>query len=189
MKALPTPLSGLVLLELDVHGDTRGRFVELYRRERYLELGIAVGAEFVQDNFSSSTRGTLRGLHYQRAHPQGKLVCVTHGDVFDVAVDLRPGSPTFGQSFGAMLSAENGRQLWVPPGFAHGFLVTSERADFVYKCTAYYVPSDERAVRWDDPDLAIAWPLAPGQAPLVSAKDAAAPALRVARAEILGTRA
>jgi dTDP-4-dehydrorhamnose 3,5-epimerase len=180
MKTLPTTLPGVVLLELDVHADARGRFVELFRREDYAALGMR--EEFVQDNVASSARGSLRGLHYQHAHPQGKLVCVTHGEVFDVAVDLRRGAATFGQWFGCLLSADNARQLWVPPGFAHGFLATSERADVVYKCTAYYAPGDERAVRWDDAELGIAWPL--DGAPTLSAKDAAAPSFAQARAEL-----
>jgi dTDP-4-dehydrorhamnose 3,5-epimerase len=178
MKTLPTTLPGVVLLELDVYGDHRGRFMETFRRDRYLELGIGVGLEFVQDNFSSSAQGTLRGLHYQLEHPQGKLVWVTRGEVFDVAVDIRRGSPTFGAWFGAALSADNHRQLWIPPGFAHGFLVTSEQADFAYKVTATYVPADERAVAWNDPAIAIAWPLA-GE-PTLSRRDAAAPGLDAA---------
>ena len=171
MKSLPTTLPGVVLLELDAFADARGRFVELYRRDRYAELGVGVGLDFVQDNFSSSARGVVRGLHYQLANPQGKLVCVTRGEVFDVAVELATG-----KWFGALLSADNRRQMWVPPGFAHGFYVTSEGgADFLYKCTAVYAPGDERAIRWDDRELAIAWPLRAGEAPVVSAKDAAAP--------------
>ena len=175
---LPTSLPGIVLLEPDVHRDEHGRFVELFQRARYAELGVGVDREFVQDNLSSSTRGTLRGLHYQRAKPQGKLVSVTRGEIYDVAVDLRRASATFGQWYGTTLSADNGRQLWVPEGFAHGFLALSRQADVLYKCTAYYDPTDERAVRWDDADLAISWPLRTGDVPLVSAKDAAAPTLR-----------
>lgn len=184
MRVLPTPLPGLVLLELDAFTDARGRFVELFHRGRYAEAGVAPGLEFVQDNFSSSVRGTLRGLHYQLAHPQGKLVSVTRGEVFDAVVDLRRGSPTAGQWYGVVLSAENRRQMWVPPGFAHGFYVTSAEADFLYKCTAVYAPGDERAIRWDDAELAIAWPLVAGAPTLVSPKDAAAPTLREARAEL-----
>jgi len=176
MKTLPTTLPDLVLLELDVFGDARGRFLETYRRPRYVEVGIA--AEFVQDNFSASVRDTLRGLHYQLRSPQGKLVMVTRGAVFDVAVDVRVGSPTFGKWFGTELSADNHRQLWIPPGFAHGFVVTSDAADFTYKCTAVYDPSDDRSLRWNDPEIAIAWPLA-GE-PLLSKRDAAAPLLREA---------
>ena len=176
MKIHSTPLPGLVLLELEVFGDARGRFMETYSRERYVEAGIAVGLEFVQDNFSSSVKGTLRGLHHQLAHPQGKLVHVTRGEVWDVAVDIRRGSPTFGKWFGTALSAANHMQLWIPPGFAHGFVVTSDDADFAYKVTAAYAPSDERSIRWNDPELAIAWPLA-GE-PRLSARDQAAPLLR-----------
>jgi len=178
MKALPTTLPGVVLLELDVFGDARGRFMETYRRERYLEHGVGVGLEFVQDNYSRSVKDTLRGLHYQLAHPQGKLVHVTRGEVFDVAVDIRTGSPTFGQWFGATLSEDNHRQMWIPPGFAHGFVVTSDSADFVYKCTAAYAPADDRSILWSDPELAITWPLA-GE-PLLSKRDVAAPGLRAA---------
>jgi dTDP-4-dehydrorhamnose 3,5-epimerase len=173
MKTLPTTLPGVVLLELEVFGDARGRFMETYRRPRYVEVGV--GEEFVQDNFSSSVRGTLRGLHYQLNTPQGKLVHVTRGAVFDVAVDIRKGSPTFGRWFGTELSAENHRQMWIPPGFAHGFVVTSDEADFAYKCTTIYSAADDRAIRWNDPQLAIAWPLQ-GE-PLLSKRDAAAPLL------------
>ena len=176
MKIHSTPLPGLVLLELEVFGDARGRFMETYSRERYVEAGVAVGLEFVQDNFSSSVKGTLRGLHHQLAHPQGKLVHVTRGEVWDVAVDIRRASPTFGKWFGTTLSAANHMQLWIPPGFAHGFVVTSDEADFAYKVTAAYAPSDERSIRWNDPELAIAWPLA-GE-PRLSARDQAAPLLR-----------
>jgi dTDP-4-dehydrorhamnose 3,5-epimerase len=178
MKTLPTTLPEVVLVELDVFGDSRGRFMETFRRERYLELGIGVGLEFVQDNFSSSARNTLRGLHYQLAQPQGKLVHVTRGEVFDVAVDIRRGSPTFGRWFGTLLSADNHLQMWIPPGFAHGFVVTSETADFAYKCTATYNQADDRSIRWSDPALAITWPLA-GE-PLLSKRDVAAPLLDAA---------
>jgi dTDP-4-dehydrorhamnose 3,5-epimerase len=177
MKVTGTPLPGVLLVELKAFGDDRGRFLETYRRERYVEAGIATGLEFVQDNFSSSVRGTLRGLHHQLTRPQGKLVHVTRGEVFDVAVDVRRGSPTFGRWFGVRLSADNCLQLWIPPGFAHGFLVTSETADFAYKVTAAYAPEDERTIRWDDPDLAIDWPLE-GGVPRLSPRDAAAPLLR-----------
>jgi dTDP-4-dehydrorhamnose 3,5-epimerase len=176
MKTLPTTLPGVVVLELDVFGDARGRFMETFRRDRYAELGVAVGLEFVQDNFSSSVQGTLRGLHYQLLHPQGKLVHVTRGEVFDVAVDIRRGSPTFGQWCGTRLSADNHLQMWIPPGFAHGFLVLSEDAHFVYKVTANYAPTDERSLAWDDPELAIAWPLT--GAPTLSKRDTGAPTLR-----------
>lgn len=178
MQTLPTTLPGVILLELDVFGDHRGRFMETFRRERYRDLGVGVDLEFVQDNFSSSARGILRGLHYQLRHPQGKLVHVTRGEVFDVAVDIRRASPTFGQWFGAVLSAENHRQMWVPPGFAHGFVVLSEQADFAYKCTATYAPEDERAILWNDPQLAIEWPI--NFEPVLSKKDAAAATLATA---------
>ncbi len=174
MKELPTSLPGVRLLELKVFGDHRGRFMETYKRERYAELGI--GPEFVQDNFSSSARGILRGLHHQLTQPQGKLVHVTRGEVYDVAVDIRRGSPTFGQHFGVVLSADNHLQAWIPPGFAHGFLVLSETADFLYKTTRGYVPEDERAIRWDDPAIGIPWPLT--GAPTLSARDVNAPLLR-----------
>ena len=176
MKTLATDLPGVVLLELDVFGDHRGQFMETFRRDRYREIGIGVGLEFVQDNYSSSTGGILRGLHYQLEHPQGKLVHVTRGEIFDVAVDIRVGSPTFGKWFGATISAANHQQIWIPPGFAHGFVVTSEHADVCYKVTASYVPSDERAIAWNDPELAITWPLT--GAPTLSKRDAAAPQLR-----------
>ena len=175
MKALPTSLPGVVLLELDVFGDHRGRFMETFRRDRYLEFGVGVGCEFVQDNYSRSARATLRGLHFQLARPQGKLVHVTRGEVFDVAVDIRIGSPTFRQWFGTVLSEANHRQLWVPPGFAHGFVVTSETADVVYKVTANYDASDDRSIRWNDHELAIAWPL-DGE-PVLSPRDRDAPRL------------
>jgi len=174
MKVEATPLPGVRSIELSVFGDHRGRFMETYRRQRYVEAGIT--AELVQDNFSSSSRGTLRGLHYQLNHPQGKLVHVTRGEVFDVAVDIRRGSPHFGKWFGCALSAENNRQLWIPPGFAHGFLVISEAADFVYKTTDYYSPGDDRTVRWDDPEIGIAWPWT--DVPVLSARDKVAPLLR-----------
>ena len=173
MKTLPTPLPGVVLIELAVFDDARGRFYETYRRERYAALGIT--ADFVQDSFSSSVAGALRGLHYQLGAPQGKLMHVTRGEIFDVVVDIRRGSPTFGRWFGTVLSAANHRQLWVPPDFAHGFAVLSEEADFVYKCTAPYAPAHDRAIRWDDAELAIEWPL---REPLLSPRDAAAPSLR-----------
>jgi dTDP-4-dehydrorhamnose 3,5-epimerase len=157
--------------------------METFQRDRYAALGIDL--PFVQDNFSSSQRGTLRGLHYQLERPQGKLVWVTRGEVWDVAVDVRVGSETYGQSFGTTLSTENHRQLWIPPGYAHGFLVISDVADFVYKTTAYYSPEDERSIAWDDPELVIPWPLADlGGAPTLSARDRDAP--RLATAELPG---
>lgn len=173
MKVIEASLPGVFVIELAVFGDHRGRFMETYRRERYAAAGIA--GEFVQDNFSSSPRGTLRGLHHQLTQPQGKLVHVTRGEVFDVAVDIRRSSPTFGQWFGQRLSAENHLQLWIPPGFAHGFLVLSETADFSYKVTAPYLPTDEHSIRWNDPTLAIEWPL--DVEPTLSARDREAPLL------------
>jgi len=175
MKTLATSLAGVLVLELDEHVDARGRFIETYRESNYAAHGIP--ARFVQDNFSRSIRGTLRGLHFQaEPHAQGKLVSVSRGEVFDVVVDVQPASPTFGQWLGTTLSAENRRQLWIPPGYAHGFLAVSDEADVAYKVTAEYAREAERAVRWDDPELAIAWPLR-GE-PLVSPKDARAPLLR-----------
>jgi len=174
MKRMSTTLPGVLVLELDAFGDHRGGFMETYRRERYVEAGI--DAEFVQDNFSWSTRGVLRGLHHQLRQPQGKLVQVLRGEVFDVAVDIRRGSPSFGQWFGATLSGDNHLQMWIPPGFAHGFLVRSERVDYVYKVTTPYAPAEERVIRWDDPDLGIAWPL--DVAPVLSARDQAGVRLR-----------
>lgn len=174
LKSLATTLPGVMLFELDVFSDRRGRFIETFRRDRYAALGIA--HEFVQDNMSTSLRGTLRGLHYRLGSPEGKLVHVTQGAIFDVALDVRKSSPTFGQWFGATLSADNHRQLWIPPGFAHGFYALAD-ADIAYKVTGAYSPTHERAIRWDDRELAIEWPLA-GAAPLVSDKDEIAPALR-----------
>ena len=156
MNITPTELAGLLIVEPKVFGDARGYFFESYQRERYLAAGI--DADFVQDNCSRSCRGTLRGLHYQRTRPQAKLVFVTRGEVVDVAVDLRRASPTFGRSYSAVLNETNHRQMFVPPGFAHGFCVTSDSADFCYKCTDYYVPTDERTLLWNDPALQIEWP-------------------------------
>jgi dTDP-4-dehydrorhamnose 3,5-epimerase len=172
MKVTCTPLAGLLIIEPKVFGDERGFFVETWNRQRYQEMGI--NADFVQDNLSFSARGVLRGLHFQNPLAQGKLVSVLQGEVFDVAVDLRQGSPTFGQWHGTYLSADNKRQFWVPPGFAHGFCVTSDTALFAYKCTELYAPQHEKAIRWDDPSLAIDWPVSE---PQVSAKDRLAPLL------------
>jgi dTDP-4-dehydrorhamnose 3,5-epimerase len=168
MKAIATPLQDLLVIEPRVFGDARGFFFESWNQRAFDE---AVGREvrFVQDNHSASARNVLRGMHYQLTRPQGKLVRVVSGEVFDVAIDMRRSSPTFGKSFGERLSADNQRMLWVPEGFAHGFLVTSERAEFLYKTTEYYVPEDERTLRWDDPDLGIEWPL--DGAPLLKPKD------------------
>ncbi|MGK2858967.1 MAG: dTDP-4-dehydrorhamnose 3,5-epimerase [Thermoanaerobaculia bacterium] len=172
MKFVETALPGVLIVEPKVWGDDRGFFMEVYHAARFAEGGITEA--FVQDNHSRSSRGVLRGLHYQEPNPQGKLVRAVNGTIFDVAVDIRRGSPSFGRWVGVDLSAENKRQLWVPPGFAHGFCVTSESADVVYKCTALYEPSNDRGIRWDDPGIGIEWP--PVE-PLLSPKDAAAPLL------------
>jgi dTDP-4-dehydrorhamnose 3,5-epimerase len=174
----PTALTDVLVLEPRVFGDARGFFLESFNARRFAEA-TGVRAEFVQDNQSRSARGVLRGLHYQIRQPQGKLVRVVRGRVFDVAVDLRRSSPAFGRWAGVELSEDNHRQLWIPPGFAHGFLVLSESADFLYKATDYYAPEHERAIRWDDPSVGIDWPIAE-QAPLLSAKDRAAPSLAAA---------
>lgn len=176
MNIIRTELDGVLLLEPKVFGDARGFFTESWNEQRF---NAAVGHEvrFVQDNHSRSSRGVLRGLHFQRApHAQGKLVRCVAGNVFDVAVDLRAGSASFGRWVGFELSADNHRQLWIPPGFAHGFLVLSDSADFLYKTTDYYAPQAEGALRWDDPTVGIDWPEV-GVAPQLAAKDAAAPGL------------
>lgn len=174
MKVTPTALPGVLILEPTVFGDERGFFFESFHQKAFDEA-IGEHVEFVQDNHSRSARGVLRGLHYQQPpHAQGKLVRVTQGRVFDVAVDMRQSSPTFGRWFGVELTGENHRQLWLPPGMAHGFIVTSPSADFLYKTTNYYAPTAERAIRWNDPALAIAWPDV-GVPPQLSAKDAGAP--------------
>ena len=157
MKIVKTLLNDCVIIEPKVFGDSRGFFLETFQAERYAEIAN-ITQPFVQDNHSRSGKGVLRGLHFQIKNPQGKLVRVVRGEVFDVAVDLRPDSSTFGQWEGVLLSEENKRQFWVPPGFAHGFVVTSDTADFEYKCTDYYDPSDEGSIAWNDPDLAITWP-------------------------------
>ena len=174
MQALPTALEGVLILEPAVFGDARGFFMESYNRRRFA-AATGLDVDFVQDNHSRSTRGVLRGLHYQLRQPQGKLVRVTQGAVFDVAVDIRPGSPSFGRWVGVELTADNHRQLWVPPGLAHGFVVLSDSADFLYKTTDYYAPEHERCIAWDDPAIGIDWPLAAHgiDAPLLSAKDRA----------------
>ena len=157
MKIVKTLLNDCVIIEPKVFGDSRGFFLETFQAERYAEIAN-ITQPFVQDNHSRSGKGVLRGLYFQIKNPQGKLVRVVRGEVFDVAVDLRPDSSTFGQWEGVLLSEENKRQFWVPPGFAHGFVVTSDTADFEYKCTDYYDPSDEGSIAWNDPDLAITWP-------------------------------
>jgi len=172
MKFTPMSLPEVVLIEPKVYGDERGFFMETWHRARFAAAGIS--AEFVQDNYSVSRQGTLRGLHYQLERTQGKLVRVMLGEVFDVAVDVRRSSPSFGRWVGARLSAANKQCMWVPPGFAHGFLVLSETADFHYKCTDYYDPESERAIRWDDPAIGIEWPLTADVPLLVSLKDRAA---------------
>jgi dTDP-4-dehydrorhamnose 3,5-epimerase len=166
MKIEHTELPGVLVIELEKYNDSRGNFVEAWHKERYLGFGIT--SEFVQDNLSYSKKGVLRGLHYQNPRPQGKLVSVLDGEVFDVAVDLRIGSPTFGGWFGMILSFENNRQLYIPEGFAHGFVVTSNSATFSYKCTEVYDKGCERTIRWDDPDIGIQWPVGN---PILSDKD------------------
>ena len=177
MKVIETALAGVLIIEPKVFGDQRGFFLESFQAERYREVGIEL--PFVQDNHSRSQRGVLRGLHFQRSRPQGKLVSVSRGSVFDVAVDINPESPTCGQFVGVELNDENHRQLWVPPGYAHGFCVLSDVADFQYKCTDLYFPEDEGGLLWNDPDVNIPWPI---DAPRLSAKDKVNPSLR----ELLG---
>ena len=179
MKVTPCAIADVLLIEPRVFGDERGFFFESFN-QRAFNLATGLAPSFVQDNHSKSARGVLRGLHYQLHQPQGKLVRVVAGEVFDVAVDIRRNSPTFGKWVGEILSADNKRQLWVPPGLAHGFLVTSDSADFLYKTTDYYAPQCEGSVRWNDPDLAIDWPLQllDGAEPSLSGKDAQAPWLR-----------
>ncbi len=174
MKVLETDIPGVLIIEPDVHGDQRGWFMETWQQPRYADAGIA--GPFVQDNMALSSHGILRGLHLQHPHAQGKLVQVVMGEVFDVAVDVRPGSPHFGKWVGVLLSGDTRRQLWVPPGFAHGYLVTSNQAVFSYKCTELYHPQTELSIRWDDEDIGIDWPIV-GK-PSLSDKDAEAPALK-----------
>ena len=171
MEVVKTPIEGVLLIKPQVFGDERGYFVEIWQKERYEAAGINL--PFVQDNHSKSTKGILRGLHFQKQHPQGKLVMVSLGEVFDVAVDIRKGSPTFGKWFGAILNQENQNQLWIPPGMAHGFVVLSDVAHFHYKCTDFYHPGDEGSIRWNDPTIAIDWPYK--EEPVLSAKDQIAP--------------
>lgn len=169
MKFVPTPIADVVLIEPQVFGDDRGYFMETWHAGKFEAAGI--DATFAQDNQSRSTQWTLRGLHLQVEHTQGKLVRVTAGVVFDVVVDLRRGSPSFGRWWGVELSEQNRRMLWVPPGLAHGILVTSASADFLYKCTDIYSPAHERTLAWDDPTVGIRWPLPAGTLPKLSAKD------------------
>jgi dTDP-4-dehydrorhamnose 3,5-epimerase len=178
MQFVATEIPDVVLIEPRVFGDARGFFMETWRADQF--AGIGGNMSFVQDNHSRSGPGVLRGLHYQLQRPQGKLVRAVAGAVFDVAVDLRRSSPTFGRWVGRVLSAENKLQLWIPPGFAHGFYVLGESAETVYKCTEFYSPEHDRCLLWNDPDLAISWPLSRGQAPALSQKDAAGRPLRSA---------
>lgn len=170
MKVVKTKLDGLLIITPEIFEDERGFFLESFNKDRYRKAGI--NFDFVQDNHSHSTKGILRGLHYQKTQPQGKLVRVVKGEVFDVAVDIRQNSPTFGQWESVTLTEHNKIQFWVPPGFAHGFLVLSDAADFEYKCTDYYNPNDEGCISWEDPDIGINWPI---HNPKLSKKDACAP--------------
>jgi dTDP-4-dehydrorhamnose 3,5-epimerase len=179
MRIVDTPLPELIVIEPDLYRDHRGVFWEMFREKRYQQAGIR--GPFVQDNFSWSGRHTLRGLHYQLRWPQGKLVTVVHGSVYDVAVDIRRGSPTFGRWYGIELSDRNMRQLYIPPGFAHGFCVLSETAGFFYKCTDVYQPADERGIAWNDPELQIPWPTA---VPVISSKDQSFKSLAAMRDEL-----
>jgi len=174
MKIVPSPIPDLLIFEPTVHGDHRGYFMETWRQSHFDELGITL--KFVQDNQSKSTRGTLRGLHYQLQHPQGKLARVLAGEVFDVAVDMRRSSDSFGKWFGLVLSGANKKQLWIPPGFAHGFYVLSETAELSYKSTDYYHPEDDNSLRWDDATVGIEWPMLESP-PLLSEKDRAGKSL------------
>ncbi len=181
MTITPTRFPEIMIIETPIHTDARGYFVESYHAKKFAAHGI--DALFVQDNLSVSTRGTLRGLHFQHPHDQGKLVNVLEGEVFDVAVDIRYGSATFGQWIGEVLSAKNQRRLWIPAGFAHGFLVLSDQAIFSYKCTDYYFPQAEHTLLWNDPEIGIDWPLA--VTPLISPKDAVGCTLSVFPLEML----
>ncbi|KZC25191.1 dTDP-4-dehydrorhamnose 3,5-epimerase [Rhodanobacter thiooxydans] len=184
MKVIETAVPGALIIEPQVFGDARGFFYESYNKAKWIEAGIDV--DFVQSNVSRSARGVLRGLHYQWPNPQGKLVSVLEGEVYDVAVDIRRGSPTFGQSVGVMLTADNHRHFWIPEGFAHGFCVVSEFATFIYQCTALYDPKADAGIRWNDAALAIDWPV---NAPLLSDKDGKTPLLADVPPERLPTYA
>lgn len=175
MRAVPTPIGGVVVVEAPVRGDARGFFVEVFHADKFAGLGLPTA--WAQDNHSRSARHVLRGLHFQREQPQGKLVRPTSGVIWDVAVDLRRGSRTYGRWYGVTLEAGDGRQLYIPPGLAHGFVVLSDAADVSYKCTTPYHAASDGAVLWSDPTLGVEWPLPAGVAPLVSARDAAAPPL------------
>tara|TARA_B110000208_G_scaffold191973_1_gene261396 strand:+ start:3802 stop:4335 length:534 start_codon:yes stop_codon:yes gene_type:complete len=172
MKIIQTKLSNCLIIEPNVYGDERGFFLETFQAERYADAGIKLA--FVQDNHSRSSKDVLRGLHFQKTKPQGKLVRVVRGEVYDVVVDIRAGSATYGKWEAVVLSEDNKKQLWIPPGCAHGFLVISDSADFEYKCTDYYDPSDEGCLLWNDPDLDIPWPI---NSPILSEKDTRAPLL------------
>ena len=180
MKFEPTRLPEVILIQPQVFGDARGFFFETWQKQKFAAAGI--DATFVQDNHSHSTLHTLRGLHFQIRQPQGKLVRVSRGEVFDVVVDNRRSSPRFGQWVGARLSDVNHHMLWVPPGFAHAYLALSEEVDFLYKCTDFYAPGYERSIRWNDPAIGIEWPLPSGVNPILSGKDATAPLLEAAEA-------
>jgi len=169
MKFIKTTITNVLRIQPKLYEDTRGFFMETYQKEEFSTNGIQY--EFRQDNHSSSKRLTLRGLHYQISHTQGKLIRVVIGEIFDVAVDLRRSSPHFGKWVGVILSEKNKESFWIPPGFAHGFLALSDRADVTYKATDYYDPDGERCIRWDDPTLGIEWPIPEGESPIVSAKD------------------
>ena len=184
MKVSPTGHPEVLLIEPDVFRDTRGFFMETFHAEKFRQQGLPVS--FVQDNHSRSTRGVLRGLHYQLEHPQGKLIGIATGTVFDVAVDIRKGSPHFGKWASAVLSEDNNHQLYIPPGFAHGFCVMSEQADFLYKCTDLYTPGDEYGIAWDDPDIGIDWPELDY---ILSDKDLRNPGLRDSEAQLPAYRA
>jgi dTDP-4-dehydrorhamnose 3,5-epimerase len=176
MQVIDTAIPDVKIIQPKVFGDHRGFFFESWNQDAFDKAGLPL--RFVQDNHSRSAQGILRGLHYQLIKPQGKLVRIVAGAVFDVAVDMRRSSPSFGKSVGVELSAENHRMLWVPPGFAHGFLVLSNSADFVYKCTDFYTPEHERSLLWNDPALKIDWPLEPGRSPVLASKDAAGELLK-----------
>jgi len=178
MKLEATSLPGVVVVQSPVHGDARGFFVETFHEDQFAKLGLVT--YFAQDNQSRSSKGVLRGLHYQLHRPQGKLVRVASGSVFDVAVDIRRSSPNFGQWVGVTLTAGDGRQVLIPAGFAHGFLVLSDVADVVYKCTTVYHAESNHGIRWDDAEIGVQWPIEPGQIPSLSDKDRVAPALREA---------
>jgi dTDP-4-dehydrorhamnose 3,5-epimerase len=174
-KKIDTPIEGLYIIEPRVFQDERGFFMESYNKREFGEIGLTMN--FVQDNHSKSRKGVLRGLHFQTKHPQGKLVRVTRGEVFDVAVDIRKDSPTFGKWYGVVLSEENKKMFYIPEGFAHGFLVLSDEVDFLYKCTDYYYPDEDAGIMWNDPDIGIDWPL-DGMEPILSEKDKKRPLLR-----------